>query len=184
MWLAESKFLAMSLHQQCFPFFHSQSTPTNAKEKTSENLTLLPPPMFLSNIIYTNKSHQLHQFQYVCFPLRMVKDWVFSFKGLGYFPPVFAQTPPFLSSTPKKTAPNRQPGDLPRGSLALRQWPIKEIWHTSDPTVRCSLLPKRLGFFGDLKKNKPMLNPNSYAIITGKNQWGIQTDRDLQGTLT
>ena len=29
-----------------------------------------------------------------------------------------------------------------------------------------------------------MLNPNSYAIITGKNQWGIQTDRDLQGTLT
>ena len=32
--------------------------------------------------------------------------------------------------------------------------------------------------------NKPMLNPNSYAIITGKNQWGIQTDRDLQGTLT
>ena len=33
-------------------------------------------------------------------------------------------------------------------------------------------------------KNKPMLNPNSYAIITGKNQWGIQTDRDLQGTLT
>ena len=34
------------------------------------------------------------------------------------------------------------------------------------------------------KKDKPMLNPNSYAIITGKNQWGIQTDRDLQGTLT
>ena len=33
-------------------------------------------------------------------------------------------------------------------------------------------------------KYKPMLNPNSYAIITGKNQWGIQTDRDLQGTLT
>ena len=29
-----------------------------------------------------------------------------------------------------------------------------------------------------------MLNPNSYAIITGKNQWSIQTDRDLQGTLT
>ena len=34
------------------------------------------------------------------------------------------------------------------------------------------------------KHHKPMLNPNSYAIITGKNQWGIQTDRDLQGTLT
>ena len=29
-----------------------------------------------------------------------------------------------------------------------------------------------------------MLNPNSYAIITAKNQWGIQTDRYLQvGTL-
>ena len=33
-------------------------------------------------------------------------------------------------------------------------------------------------------RNKPMLNPNSYAITAAKNQWGIQTDRYLQvGTL-
>ena len=28
-----------------------------------------------------------------------------------------------------------------------------------------------------------MLNPNRYAIITGKNNWGIQTDRHLQAIL-
>ena len=34
------------------------------------------------------------------------------------------------------------------------------------------------------KKHKPMLNPNSYAIITPKKPCGIQTDRRLQlGTL-
>ena len=33
------------------------------------------------------------------------------------------------------------------------------------------------------REKKNMLNPNSYAIITGKNHWVIQTDRYLQGIL-
>ena len=71
---------------------------------------------------------------------------------------------------------------------------LEPLLGTSEParTWRddCPRVPQGLVWLGPQsfqllgKKNKPMLNPISYAIITGKNQWGIQTDRDLQGTLT
>ena len=69
---------------------------------------------------------------------------------------------------------------------------LEPLLGTSEParTWRddCPRVPQGLVWLGpqsfQLLGNKPMLNPNSYAIITGKNQWGIQTDRDLQGTLT
>ena len=68
---------------------------------------------------------------------------------------------------------------------------LGELWQASSQgrNLLLEVFGRRFHLYRDeeavfSKKNNPMLNPNSYAIITGKNQWGIQTDRDLQGTLT
>ena len=101
--------------------------------------------------------------------------------------------------------PYLEPPNLPEPLLGTLTWNLgtcrnlylEPFLGTSEParTWRddCPRVPQGLVWLGPqsfqlLGKNrylnKPMLNPNSYAIITGKNQWGIQTDRDLQGTLT
>ena len=106
--------------------------------------------------------------------------------------------------------PYLEPRNLPEPLLGTLTWNLgtcrnlylEPLLGTSEParTWRddCPRVPQGLVWLGpqsfqllgkyyiynNIFKNKPMLNPNSYAIITGKNQWGIQTDRDLQGTLT